>query len=72
MDKEGFKRRLLASEQARPQEDRDGLSGYERMVHFIQTGIDIDENGPNGLRTWLGGWRAEAFDIHAAKSEFGR
>ncbi len=71
-DKESFKQRLLAGERACPPEDCGGLPGYERMVHFTQTGVDIDENDPEGLRTWLGGWRPDAFDFEAAKAKFNR
>lgn len=43
-----------------------------KLQHFIQTGINIDENDSNGLRTQLGSCGAEAFDIHATKSGFDR
>lgn len=71
-DKESFKQLLLAGEQASPPEDCGGLPGYERMAHFIQMGEDIVEDDPEGLRTWLGGWRPDAFDLEAVKAKFDR
>ena len=71
-DKESFKQRLLAGDRACPPEDCGGVSGFERMVHFVQTGEDILEDDPEGLRTWLSGWRPDAFDLAAAKAKFDR
>ncbi len=71
-DEKSFKQRLLAGDRACPPEDCGGVSGYERMVHFVQTGEDILEDDPEGLRTWLGGWRPDAFDLAAAKEKFDR
>jgi hypothetical protein len=42
------------------------------MAHFVQTGEDIFEDDPEGLRTWLGGWRPDAFDLAAAKAKSDR
>lgn len=47
-----------------------GLSGYEHLAHFIQTGEDSVEDDPEGLRIWLGGWTPEAFDNEAVKAKF--
>lgn len=69
-DKVSFKRRLLNGERACPPEDSGGLPGYEHLVHFIQTGEDIVGDDPEGLRTWLGGWTPEAFDIEAVRAKF--
>jgi len=71
-DKESFKQRLLAGERACPPEDCGGASGYERMVHFVQTGEDILEDDPEGLRTWLMGWQPDAFDLGVAEAKFDR
>jgi len=71
-DKESFKRRLLAGERACPPEDCGGVPGYQRLMHFIQTGEDLNEDDPEGLRTWLGGWMPEAFELQAAKAKFDR
>ena len=43
-----------------------------KHVHFVRTGKDIVEDDPEGLRTWLGGWRPDAFDLQTAKAEFDR
>src|SRR5690606_2715798 len=69
-DKEAFKRRLLDGERAAPPEDCGGTPGYERMVHFVETGEDTYDDDPDGLAVWLDGWRPDAFDIARAKAEF--
>jgi hypothetical protein len=69
-DKDSLKRRLLNGERACPPEDCGGPPGYGRLVHFIQTGEDLVGDGPEGLRTWLGGWTPEAFDNEAVKAKF--
>lgn len=69
-DKNSFKRRLLNGERACPPEDCGGLTGYEHLVHFIQTGEDTVEDDPEGLRAWLGDWTPEAFDIETVKAKF--
>jgi hypothetical protein len=71
-DKEAFKRRLLDGERAAPPEDCGGTPGYERMVHFVQTGEDTYDDDPDGLAAWLDGWRPDAFDLARAKAEFDR
>jgi len=71
-DKESFKQRLLAGDRTCPPEDCGGVSGYERVVHFVRTGGDILEDAPEGLRTWLGGWKPNALDLTAAKEKFDR
>jgi len=67
---ETFRRRLVGGERAFPHEDCGGVSGYERCVDFIRTGIDTLENDPKGFREWLEGWHPESFDIEATKAEF--
>ena len=71
-DKEAFKRRLLAGERAAPPEDCGGTPGYDRMVHFVETGEDTYDGDPACLAAWLGGWRPDAFDIAKTKAEFDR
>jgi hypothetical protein len=41
-------------------------------MHFAQTEEDILEDNPDGLRTWLGDWRPDAFDLAAAKAKLNR
>ncbi|MCA9558225.1 MAG: plasmid pRiA4b ORF-3 family protein, partial [Myxococcales bacterium] len=71
-DKAAFKRRLLDGARACPREDCGGVSGYERMVHFVETGEDPVDDDPDGLAEWLGDWRPEVFDLQAAKAAFDR
>lgn len=70
--KEAFKQRLLGGERAAPPEDCGGTSGYERMVHFIETGKDIHGEDPEHLEEWLDGWRPDDFELAAMKAEFDR
>lgn len=71
-DKESFKQRLLDGERSAPPEDCGGTSGYERMVHLLETGEDIYDDDPEGLKAWLGGWRPDAFELATAKAIFDR
>jgi len=71
-DKESFKRRLFDGERAAPPEDCGGTPGYERMVHFVETGEDLHEEEPDGLEIWLDGWRPDGFDLAKAKADFDR
>ena len=71
-DKESFKRQLLDGERAAPPEDCGGTPGYERMVHFVETGEDIHQEPPGELAAWLGSWRPDGFDLAKAKAEFDR
>ncbi len=71
-EKESFKRRLLDGGRAAPPEDCGGTPGYERMVLFVHTGEDTYDDDPEGLATWLRGWRPDAFDLARAKAEFDR
>jgi|GEM_PF-5458798 len=38
---------------------------------FVETGEDIYDD-PEGLATWLDGWRPDAFDLATAKAELDR
>lgn len=71
-DNEGFKRRLLDGERAGPPEDCGGTPGYERLIHFLETGEDTYDDDPERLERWLGGWRPDAFDVARTKAQFGR
>lgn len=66
-----FRRRLIAGERAGPLEDCGGVPGYERIVEFLQTGVDPWEEDPADLREWYGHWDPEAFDLEAARIRFG-
>lgn len=70
--KEAFKQRLLGGERAAPPEDCGGTPGYERMVHFIETGKDTYGDDPDHLAEWLDGWSPDAFELAATKIEFDR
>ena len=71
-EKESFKRRLLDGEGVAPPEDCGGLTGFERVQHFIATGEDTVDNDPEGLRAWLGDWRPDGFSLAVAKAAFDR
>jgi hypothetical protein len=71
-EKESFKRRLLDGERSAPPEDCGGVSGYEHMVRFVETGEDPVDHDPEGLAEWLGGWRPDAFELSQAKAMFDR
>jgi len=71
-DKSPFKRRLLAGERACPPEDCGGAPGYQRMVHYVETGDDIYDDDAVELGAWLGDWKPDAFDLEARRSTFDR
>lgn len=71
-EKESFRRRLLQGDRACPPEDCGGTRGYERMVHYVQTGEDRDGDEGVDLGSWLNGWRPDGFDLAAAKAAFDR
>lgn len=71
-EKEAFRRRLLDGERSAPPEDCGGSPGYERMVHYVETGEDVYGEPPDELGTWLNGWRPDAFDVAEAKKTFDR
>jgi len=71
-DRESFKRRLLDGERSAPPEDCGGTSGYERMVHYLETGEDLYGDDAVDLGAWLDGWRPDGFDLAHAKAEFDR
>jgi len=66
-EKGSFKRRLLAGERSGPREDCGGPPGYERTVHYRQTGEDLFED--EGVD--LGEWQPE-MDLSSVKAEFDR
>jgi len=72
-EKESFRRRLLAGERSAPPEDCGGVSGYEEAVSCLEMEDepgDEPEDEVSELRTWLGTWRPEAFDLEQAKKAF--
>ena len=71
-NKETFRRRLLGGERAGPREDCGGTTGYERMVHFLETGEDVYSDEAVDLKAWLGDWRPDAFELKAAQAAFDR
>lgn len=70
-DPERFKRRLLGGARSAPPEDCGGVGGYERAVHFRETGEDIWDD-PKGFAAWLGDWRPDGFEFAEAKARFDR
>ena len=71
-EKESFNRRLMAGERSAPPEDCGGTPGYERMVYYVETGEDLNDEDPDELAAWLDGWRPDRFDFARAKVEFDR
>ena len=69
---EDFRRRLLGGERACPPEDCGSVPGYERMAHFVATGLDLYEDPGVDLANWLGGWKPEVFDLEATAERFAR
>jgi hypothetical protein len=68
---ETFKRRLLNGERAAPLEDCGGEGGYERLVSVFEHGIDPwDEL--DLIKSWMGDWAPERFDLEAAAAAFNR
>lgn len=65
-----FKRALLDGQRAFPPEDSGGIGGYERLVAFIETGVDEWDDDPEGLKMWLRGWTPEAFNLNKTKIKF--
>ncbi len=72
IEKETFKCRLIGGEGVAPPEDCGGPPGYEAVQHLLATGEDRVGGDPEGLRTWLGGWTPDGFDLAAAKAAFDR
>lgn len=68
---EAFKRRLLDGERAAPPEDCGGEGGYERIVSVVEKGED-PWNELEHVRSWLGDWKPETFDLQATKASFDR
>ena len=71
-EKETFQRRLLDGKRSGPMEDCGGIPGYLRMVHFLETGVDPDDEDPEMLTSWIGSWRPDAFDPEKARARFDR
>jgi len=72
-DKTVFRRRMLDGARACPPEDCGGVTGYERLLRFLRTG-KTGESGltPEQLRSWLGDWTPDGFDLAAVKATFDR
>lgn len=65
------KRKLLGGARAFPHEDCGGIDGYRRCATFVKTGKDpFGEGDDKGLRTWLGGWHPDHFDLEATRKKF--
>jgi hypothetical protein len=63
-------RKLLGGARACPPEDCGGLPGYENLLKFLKTGKDEMGGDPKGLKTWLGSWKPDVFDIAATAKVF--
>ncbi len=67
-----FVQKLVAGEQACPPEDCGGVSGYERIVGFLRTGIDPDGEPAKVLAEWIGPWQPDDFDLADFQEVFDR
>ena len=69
---ERFVRRLLAGRRACPPEDCGGISGYARLVEFLETGDDPWGDDAGELAEWVGDWNPDDFSLSEAKAVFDR
>ncbi len=67
-----FFQKLLAGERACPQEDCGGVSGYERIVDFLRTGIDPDGEPAKVIAELIGPWQPDDFDLAVFREVFDR
>jgi hypothetical protein len=67
---ETFRRRLLGGERAGPPEDCGGPHGYQRIVHFVETGKDLNGDEASDLGEWIGDWQPDDFDKAAVGAKF--
>ncbi len=67
-----FFRRLLAGRRTCPPEDCGGISGYARLVEFLETGDDPWEDDDGELAEWVGDWKPDGFSLSDAKADFDR
>lgn len=67
---ERFVRRLIDGARAFPPEDCGGIPGYEDCVAVALDKPTDEIDDPEHLRTWLGGWHPERFDLAQAKRRF--
>jgi hypothetical protein len=63
-------RRLVDGARAFPPEDCGGLSGYERCVELLETGVDPWGEDPEDLKEWLGDWKPDHFDLAKQRKRF--
>ena len=62
----------IKGKRACPPEDCGGAPGYQRMVHYVETGEDIYSDDAVDLSAWLGDWKPDAFDLEALRATFDR
>jgi hypothetical protein len=67
-----FFQKLVAGERACPPEDCGGTAGYERIVSFLQTGIDPDGENAEVIAEWIGPWRPYEFHLGEFQEVFDR
>ncbi len=71
-NKESFKRRLLGGDRTGPPEDCGSKPGFDRMVHYLESGEDLYGDNAVDLGAWLGDWRPDGFKLGRAKEDFDR
>ncbi len=68
---EVHKRKLLGGARAFPPEDCGGLGGYERCIALVKgSRVAQDDDEDASLRSWLGSWDPERFDLDAVRKKF--
>ena len=67
-----FYRRLLAGRRACPPEDCGGVSGYARLVSFLETGDDPWNDDVGEFAESVGDWKPDEFSLSDAKADFDR
>jgi len=55
--------KCIEGERACPPEDCGGTGGYERFLEVLKTGKDPLGENPEELKSWLGDWESETFNI---------
>ena len=62
----------VEGKRACPKEGCGGVSGYQRFMKMLNTGIDPTGQDPNELKAWLGDWDPERFDIEKINKKLQR
>lgn len=66
---ESFFRLLIGGSRSFPPEDCGGMMGFERVLHFRETGEDLWDDPDAGLDEWLGDWQPDV-DLTTVSGRF--